>query len=157
MLDFERFKYHEKFFVVDIVVELGWGKTLRVKGDWMNFTVSQRYGGKDSSQGIVRGVHFNDKRCAWNPVGQDWHSGEGLLQRLESRVALIGEVPSGTFMSEMGQQNGDFRVVRNETLIEIGEAQERLDIFDLLGFRPILNDLDIVGGHSEAAQREYMA
>ena len=41
--------------------------------------------------------------------------------------------------------------------IEIGEAQERLDIFDLLGFGSILNDLDLVGGHSEAAQREYIA
>ena len=42
-------------------------------------------------------------------------------------------------------------------LIEIGEAQEGLDIFDLLGFRPILNDLDLVGGHSEASWRKYIA
>ena len=42
-------------------------------------------------------------------------------------------------------------------LIEIGEAQEGLDVFDLLGFGPILTDLDLVGGHSEAAQRKYIA
>ena len=60
-------------------------------------------------------------------------------------------------MSETGQRNGDFRVFRDETPIEIGEAQERLDIFDLLGFGPILNDLDFVRGHSEAAWREYIA
>ena len=41
--------------------------------------------------------------------------------------------------------------------IEIGEAQERLDIFNLSGFGSILNDLDFVGGHSEAAQRKYIA
>ena len=60
-------------------------------------------------------------------------------------------------MSETGECNGDFGVFQNKTLIEIGEAQERLDIFDLSGFGPILNDLDLVGGHSEATQREDIA
>ena len=60
-------------------------------------------------------------------------------------------------MSEMGEWNGDFGVFQNEMLIEIGKAQEGLDVFDLLGFRPILNDLDFVRGHSEATRREYTA
>ena len=60
-------------------------------------------------------------------------------------------------MSEMGEQNRDFRVFWNKTPIEIGEAQKGLDVFDLSGFGPILNDLDFVGGHSEAAQREDIA
>ena len=60
-------------------------------------------------------------------------------------------------MSEMGQRNDDFRVFQNETPIEIGKAQERLDIFDLSGFGWILNDLDFVRGHSEATWREYIA
>ena len=71
MPDFESFKYCEQFFVMDVIVELGWGKSPRVKGDWMNLAVSQRYGGKDSSKGIVRNIRFNDKQCAWNPVSQD--------------------------------------------------------------------------------------
>ena len=41
--------------------------------------------------------------------------------------------------------------------VEIGKAQEGLDVFDLSGFGPILNDLDLVGGHSEAARRKYIA
>ena len=77
--DFERFKYREQFFVVDIIVELGQGKSLRVKGNRMNFAVSWRYGGKDSSEGVVQSVHFDDKWHAWNPVSQDWRGGEGLL------------------------------------------------------------------------------
>ena len=51
--DFEHFKYHDQFFVVDVVVELGQGKSSRVKGDQMNFTIGWRYGGKDSSEGVV--------------------------------------------------------------------------------------------------------
>ena len=91
-------------------------------------------------------------------MGQDWCSGEGILQQCESGVALIGEVPSSTFMSEMGEWNGDFGVFQNKMPIEIGKAQEGLDVFNLfLGFGPILNDLDFVRGHSGAALREDIA
>ena len=79
MPDFECFKNCEQFFVMDVVVELGWGKSPRVKGDWVNFAIGWRCGGKDSHEGEVRGVCFNNKRCAWNPVSQDQHGGEGLL------------------------------------------------------------------------------
>ena len=78
--DFEHFENHQQFCVVDVIVELRQDKSPRVKSNWMNFTVGQRYSGKDSSEGIVQGVCFNDKRGAWNPVGQDWRSGEGFLQ-----------------------------------------------------------------------------
>ena len=77
--DFECFKYREQFFVMDVIVELGQGKSLRMKSDWVNFAVSWRNGGKDSSKGVVRSVHFNNKWHAQNPVSQDWRSGEGLL------------------------------------------------------------------------------
>ena len=90
-------------------------------------------------------------------MGQDQCSGKGLFQRHESGVALIREVPSSTFMSEMGEWNSDFGVFWNKTPIEIGKAQEGLDVFDLSGFGPILNDLDLVGGHSEAGRRKYIA
>ena len=90
-------------------------------------------------------------------MGQDQCSGEGFLQQCESRAALFGEVPSSSFTSEVGEWNGGFRVFWNEMLIEIGKAQEGLDVFNLLGFGPILNDLDFVGGHSEATWREDVA
>ena len=121
----------------------------------MDSTISQRYGGKDGSEGIVQGICFNNKQRAQNPVGQDQHSGEGLFQGHECGAALIGEVPSCSFMSEASERNGDFGIFWNKTLIEIGKAKEGLDVFNLSGFRPILNDLDFVGGHSEAAQRGY--
>ena len=53
MPDFECFENCEQFFVVDVIVEFGQGKSPRVKGNWMNFAISWRYGGKDSSEGIV--------------------------------------------------------------------------------------------------------
>ena len=53
MPDFECFKYHEQFLVMDVVVEFEWGKSPRVKGNWMNLAIGWRYGGKDSSEGVV--------------------------------------------------------------------------------------------------------
>ena len=44
-------------------------------------------------------------------------------------------------MGEAGEQNSDVRVVQNEMSIEISKTQERLYIFNLSRFRPILNDL----------------
>ena len=64
MPDLEHFKYCEQFFVMDIVVELGQCKSQRVEGDQLNFAISQRYGGKDSSKGIVQGIRFNNKQGA---------------------------------------------------------------------------------------------
>ena len=51
--DFESFKYRKQFFVVDVIVELGWGKSPRVKSDQIDLVVSGRYGGKDGHKGIV--------------------------------------------------------------------------------------------------------
>ena len=79
MPDFECFKYHEQFFVVDVVVELGKGKGPRMKSNRVNFAISRRNGGKDSSEGVVRSVCFDNKWCARNPVSQDRRGGEGLL------------------------------------------------------------------------------
>ena len=78
--DFECFKNCKQLFVMDVIVELRWGKSPRVEGDQMNFAIGWRYGGKDSSEGMVQGVCFNNKRGAWNPVGQDQHSSEGIFQ-----------------------------------------------------------------------------
>ena len=68
----------------------------------------------------------------------EWH----LLEKSQA-VPLQVRWVSGTVIS----------VFWNETPIKIGKAQEGLNIFNLSGFEPILNDLDFVRGHSEAAQR----
>ena len=57
-------------------------------------------------------------------------------------------------MGETGEWNGDVRVVWDETPVEISKAQERLYIFNLSRFRPILNDLYFIGCHVESAWRE---
>ena len=57
-------------------------------------------------------------------------------------------------MGEVGEQNGNVRVVQDETPVEISETQERLYIFNLSRFRPILNDLYLISCHGESTWRE---
>src|SRR5882724_7355062 len=72
-------------------------------------------------------------------------------------MALISEVPRGTLAGKMRKWNSDFRVSENETMIEVGESEERLDVFDFLGFWPILDNLDLVRGHGEAFRRQHLS
>src|SRR5882724_3777878 len=72
-------------------------------------------------------------------------------------MALIGEVPRGTLVGKTRKRNSDFRVSENETTIEVGESKERLDVFDFPGFRPILDNLDLVRGHGEAFGRQHVS
>ena len=69
-------------------------------------------------------------------------------------MAFVGEIPSGAFAGEAGEQNGDVGVVQNEMSVEISETQEILYIFNLLRFRPILNDMYFIGCHGESTRRE---
>ena len=69
-------------------------------------------------------------------------------------MAFIREVPSRAFVGEVGEWNGNVRVVWNETLVEISKFQERLYVFNLLGLRPVLNDLYFIGCHGKSTWRE---
>ena len=68
-------------------------------------------------------------------------------------MAFVREVPSRAFAGEAGERNSDV-IVRNETSVEISKTQERLYIFNLSRFRPILNDLYFIGCHGESTWRE---
>ena len=66
-------------------------------------------------------------------------------------------MPRGTLAGKRCKWNGDFRVSENETVIEVGESEERLDVFDFPGFWPILDDLDLISGHGEAFGGQHVS
>ena len=66
-------------------------------------------------------------------------------------------MPRGTLESKTREWNSDFGVSENETVIEVGESEERLDVFDFPGFRPILDDLDLIRGHGEAFRGQHVS
>jgi len=57
----------------------------------------------------------------------------------------------------MGQQNGEVRIIENKTSIEICKSEKGLHIFDFSGFGPILDEFDLVLGHSKAVGWENVS
>ena len=83
-------------------------------------------------------------------MGKDRSCGESLFKCFKGGMALIGKMPGGTLAGKTCKQNCDFRISINEMMVEVGKAEERLNILDFLWYCPILDDLDFVWGHGEA-------
>ncbi|KIO14045.1 hypothetical protein M404DRAFT_121769 [Pisolithus tinctorius Marx 270] len=82
---------------------------------------------------------------------------EGILQAEESGVALLGKVPRSTLSREASERNDDVGVVINESSIEIGETKEGLDVSHLPQLRPVMDCLNLLGGHGETGGRKNVA
>src|SRR5882672_9950249 len=72
-------------------------------------------------------------------------------------MALIGKVLGGTLVGKTRKWNCDFRISVNETMVEVGETKEGLNVLDFLRFGPILDNLDLVWGHGEAFGRQHVS
>ena len=81
---------------------------------------------------------------------EDWSGSERFLEKFESGVAFQCEVLCSTFPCEPSKQNCDFRVIMNESPIEVGEAREGLYVFNLPRFRPFLDNFNFLVGHCQA-------
>ncbi|KIO04543.1 hypothetical protein M404DRAFT_142950, partial [Pisolithus tinctorius Marx 270] len=57
--------------------------------------------------------------------------------------------PRSTLSCEASEGNDDVGVVINETSVEIGETKEGLDVSHLLQLRPVVDCLNLLGGHGE--------
>jgi len=99
---------------------------------------------------VVRGTSLNCDLSVRDPMGKDQSCGESLFKCFKGRMALIREVPGGTLAGKMCKWNCDFRIFVNEMMVEVGKAEESLNILDFSWCWPILDDLDFVQGHGEA-------
>jgi len=82
-------------------------------------------------------------------MGKDGHSGEGVLESIESVSTVLREYPRGIFPGEPGKRDHNVGVIENELVVEIDKSQEELDVLYLLRFRPIGDGLDFVRRHSQ--------
>jgi len=109
--------------------------------------------GENTSNSIVRGISFNGERSIGDPMSKDRSGGKGLLQGVESRATLIGEIPRRSLVGQVGERNNNVGVIMNEVMVEVGKSEERLDVLDFVGFWPVLNSLDLLRRHGEALWR----
>src|SRR3981189_232300 len=65
-------------------------------------------------------------------------------------------MPGCTLAGKASQRNSDPGIVVDKATVEIGEAEERLDVANFARFGPILNGLHLLVGHCEALGREIV-
>ena len=68
----------------------------------------------------------------------------------EGRATLRSKIPRGILVSEPSEWDNDARVVKDEAMVEVGKAEEGLDVLYLTRLRPISDGLNLVGGHGQA-------
>lgn len=69
-------------------------------------------------------------------------------------MVLLCEVPGNRFLSKMGKRNSDVGIVGNESVVEVAETKEGLNVFDFLQLWPILYSFDFVIVHTKTSWRE---
>jgi hypothetical protein len=72
---------------------------------------------------------------------------ESIFEEVEGVTGLFGEVKGDAFVHEAGKWNDDVGIVVDESTVEVGEAEEGLDVFDLPWLGPVTDGLDLVGSH----------
>ena len=88
---------------------------------------------------------------------EDGGGGEGFLEEVEGRAALMIENPGDTLSDEVYEGHNYLGVLMDETLIEVGETEEGLHVLSLARLRPILNSFDLLRGHLQSRWREDIA
>ena len=137
---------------MNVVVLLSTGKGLGMESDRVKFAVWIVHG-KNGRESIIRSVGFHDQRLVGNSVREDWSGSEQFLEKFESGAAFRCEIPCSTFPCEPSKRNCDFRVIMNESPIEVGKAKEGLYVFNLPRFQPFLDNLNFLVGHCQAEVR----
>ena len=105
------------------------------------------------SNGIVRGIGLYDLGCIMDPMGKDGCGGECKLEHVENALAEGVKTPWGILTEEVGHWDDDIGVPRNKTMIEIRESEEGLNIADVLGLRPVEDDLHLLLVHADSQCR----
>jgi len=112
---------------------------------------------QDTSNSVVGGISFHDDRGIQNKVGEYGCGGEGMLEGIKETLTVLGEVPRSILPCELGEGNHNVGVIEYEPAVEVGKAQEGLDVLYLSRFRPIGDGLDLVQRHSQTVRREVIA
>jgi len=144
----ESVDYGEEFAVIDVVV---------------SFCLRERLGKVRAGVPIAIGVGLeeNSSRCRFRGVGGDGE-GCGEVREMENGFrqekgfkGVKGSLTSGSpvplkvLFGEVDEGTGDIGVVGDESTVEVGEAKERVYIFDFCGGWPFGNPIEFDGVHGE--------
>ena len=120
---------HKEFSVVDVVVPFSWSEHLRKVGTWVPVTIGISLE-EHTSRDMLRGVGEDRKGSGEVREMKYWVRNEGPLEDGKGGITGFRPIPGVGFLSEVKERTGDIGVVGYESVIEIGKAQEGMDIFD---------------------------
>jgi len=98
----ESFEDSKQFLVMCVIVQLCCSKSVRVKGNWVNFIifVNNR---ENCSKSIVQGIGFHNELSIRNPMSEDRYRGKCFLERVESILTGGVELPRNVLLDETCQ------------------------------------------------------
>ncbi|KAG6899325.1 hypothetical protein C0993_011202 [Termitomyces sp. T159_Od127] len=150
LLLLEGFDNGKELLVIDVVVELCGNHRVGVESNRPELVTAGVLLREYTSNGVVRGVTFEDNGERGVKVVEDGGGGEGLLEEGEYALPPAVPVPWGVLPCEPVEGFGDSGVVINEPAVEIGETKERLHLFYALGWRPVEDGFHLGGVHANA-------
>jgi len=103
----ESFKDGKQFLVMCVIVQLCHSKSVRVKGNWMNFIIFVN-NGEDCSKSIVQGISFHDELSIGNLMIEEDRSGDKcFLEKVGSILTGGVELPRNVLLGEVYQWNNN--------------------------------------------------
>jgi len=117
----EGFKDGKQFLVMYVIIQLRYGKSVRLKSNWMNFIIFIN-NQEDCSKGIVRSIGFHDELSIRDLISEDRCGGECFLERVESILTGGVELPRNVLLGEMCQWNDNVQVVEDKPAVKVCEA-----------------------------------
>jgi len=84
-----------------------------------------------------------------------WGHYKKLFQLIKCLLTVLSPVPGSIFSGQLGEWGHCFGVSMDETSVKVCESKESLDIFQLAGSGPILDDFDLALVHLEALWAEH--
>ena len=97
---------------------------------------------EDGTRCMFRCIGGNGKGGGEIREVKDGFRKEETFEGVEGGLTGGGPIPRGVLLSEVEERVSDVGVIRNETLIEIGEAKERANIFHLGWGRPTCDPIE---------------
>ena len=147
-------KYSEEFLVMSVIIQFGDAQGVGMKGDRVDFAITGDCG-EDRCDSVVRGIRFDYKQSSGDEVGEDRSGGECGFQGVERGLTVVRPEPRNVLSGEVGHRSDNIGVSMDEVVVEVGEPEERLYVFNLPWSGPFLYGFNLSCLHRKSGQRQY--
>ena len=140
----------EKFSVINIVITFGGGEGLREVRAGVPVAVGVSLK-EDGTRRMFGGVCGDGEGGREVREVKDGFGEEEAFEGVKGGLARRGPVPGEVLLSKVEEGASNVGVVGDESSVEIGEPEERANIFHLGWRRPICNAIELDGVHGQLA------